>query len=187
MIRREKLETTIASNAKSIEIEKSRQEYLMRKVFDNNEELKDLEQKLKQAQCNKLRKSQLEERQELETKKMLQDFENDQAYLDKLEEANQKNQMIEHKKKIQMLENERDVRRQIIKNETDEENAQLEQKLKDKAQVDAIVVNILNQNYNNKQKVEESKKYQFGNMVESLYLKKKLIKDQLEADQKDYK
>jgi len=118
---------------------------------------------------------------------MVQDFENDQAYLDRLEEANQKNQMIEHKKKIQMLENERDVRMQIIKVETDEENAQLEQKLKDKAQVDAIVVNILNQNYNNKQKVEESKKYQFGNMVESLYLKKKLIKDQLEADQKDYK
>merc|ERR1740130_1306995 len=177
MIRRDKLETTIAGNAKTIEIEKSRQEYLMRKVFDNNEELKDLEQKLKQAQCNKLRKSQLEERQEVETNKMVQDFENDQAYLDRLEEANQK---------IQMLENERDVRRQIIKAETDEENAQLEQKLKDKAQVDAIVVNILNQNYNNKQKVEESKKYQFGNMVESLYLKKKLIKDQLEADQKDY-
>lgn len=59
----------------------------------------------------------------------------------------------------------------------------MEQKLKDKVQVDAIVSNILNQNMKAKEAMEENKKKQFGNMVESLYLKKKLLKEQKEADQ----
>lgn len=54
--------------------------------------------------------------------------------------------MIEHKKKIQLLENERDVRNQILRSEAEIEAAHLEQKLKDKQEVDAIVSNILNQN-----------------------------------------
>jgi len=84
-MRRDLLETKIAKNARSIEIEKSRQDYLMRKVFDNNEELKELEQKLKMAQVNKLRKAQLNEKQEIETNNMVNDFRQDQKYLEKLQ------------------------------------------------------------------------------------------------------
>jgi hypothetical protein len=140
----------------------------MRKVFDSNEELRELEQKLKMAQVNKLRKAQLEEKQQLENDKLMDDFKNDQEYLDKLQAANQANEIENHKKRIQALENERDIRRQILIAEAESEAAHLEQKLKDKAQVDAIVSNILNANSKAKEAVEESKKKQFGNMVESL-------------------
>mmetsp|Transcript_37905 Transcript_37905/g.32069 ORF Transcript_37905/g.32069 Transcript_37905/m.32069 type:complete len:83 (+) Transcript_37905:77-325(+) len=82
----------------------------MRKVFDNNEELRELEQKLRLAQVNKLRKSQLEEKQQIETNNMVNDFKQDQKYLEKLQDENQRNELYEHKKRIQKLENERDVR-----------------------------------------------------------------------------
>lgn len=182
-MRRDLLETKIAKNARSIEIEKSRQDYLMRKVFDNNEELKELEQKLRMAQVNKLRKAQLNEKQEIETNNMVNDFRQDQAYLDKLQAENEKNELINHNKRIQMLENERDVRNQILRAEAEAEVAAEMQKMKDKEQVDNIVAGILHQEYTNREKAEESKKIQFGNMVESLYLKKKLLRDQTDQDQ----
>lgn len=155
----------------------------MRKVFDSNEELRELEQKLRMAQVNKLRREQLEEKQKIENDKLMIDFKHDQEYLDKLQAANEQNEIENHKKRVQALENERDIRKQILSAEADLDAAQMEQKLKDKAQVDAIVSNILNQNMKAKEAVEESKKKQFGNMVESLYLKKKLLKEQRDTDQ----
>jgi len=185
-MRRDLLETKIAKNARSIEIEKSRQDYLMRKVFDNNEELKELEQKLKMAQVNKLRKAQLNEKQEIETNNMVSDFRQDQRYLEKLQVENERNELINHQKKIKMLENERDVRNQILRAEAEAEVTAEMQKMKDKEQVDAIVAGILHQEYTNKEKAEGSKKIQFNNMVESLYLKKKLLRDQLDKEQTAY-
>jgi len=158
----------------------------MRKVFDNNEELKELEQKLKMAQVNKLRKAQLNEKQEIETNNMVNDFRQDQKYLEKLQQENERNELINHQKKIKMLENERDVRNQILRAEAEAEITAEMQKMKDKEQVDAIVAGILHQEYTSKEKAEESKKTQFNNMVESLYLKKKLLRDQLDQEQKAY-
>lgn len=50
----------------------------MRKVFDSNEELRELEQKLRMAQVNKLRREQLEEKQKIENDKLMIDFKHDQ-------------------------------------------------------------------------------------------------------------
>jgi len=185
-MRREFLENKIADNAKTIEIDKSRQEYLMRKVFDNNEELRELEQKLKLAQVNKSRKAQLEDKQKLENENMLNDFNSDKELLEKLQKENNEELIKLHNKKHKLLNNEKDVRNQIINKEQELENELLKQKYKDKNEIDVIVNKILSEDAKTKDRIENSKKVQFNNMTESLWLKKQLLKTQKEQDQRAY-
>lgn len=75
---------------------------------------------------------------------------------------------------------------QIIEKEKLIEEAQLQQKYIDKEQVDAIVDKIIQEEINVRENVAESKKQQFTNMVDSLWLKNQNLKKQKEMEQQAY-
>lgn len=76
------------------------------------------------------------------------------------------------------------MRGQIVTKELTLEEQLLQEKYKDKQQVDAIVDRILNEEQQNKERLELSKKQQFSNMVDSLWLKNQNLKKERELEQK---
>mmetsp|Transcript_28837 Transcript_28837/g.63463 ORF Transcript_28837/g.63463 Transcript_28837/m.63463 type:complete len:217 (+) Transcript_28837:23-673(+) len=184
-MRRDVLESKIALNAKNIEIDKARKEFLMRKVFEQNEELRELEQKLKMAKVNKDRRNQLEEKRELESQELVADFQEDVKLMEKLNEETQNEQVKQLNEKKRLFENEKVVRDQIIDKERELAEIAERERLRDKDQVDEIVERILHEERSGKDRLAQSKRQQFNNMVDSLWLKNQNIKreKQLEAEE----
>jgi len=91
-----------------------------------------------------------------------------------------------HNEKLQRLENESNIRQQIVEKELTLEQALLVQKAKDKDQVDAIVSKIISEEMDSKDKLFESMKKQFSNMVDSLWLKQQNIKKEKQLEQQAF-
>lgn len=158
----------------------------MRKVFEENEELRELEQKLKMAQVNKQRRNQLEEKRQLMSEELVQDFEEDAKLMRKLNQEVEQDLLKQKEERKRLFENEIKVRKQIVEKEWAEQQQKQEEKYKDKEQIDSIVQDIINQELSQREKIQESKKQQLNNMVDSLWLKNQNLKREKEKEQLEY-
>lgn len=135
---------------------------------------------------NKERKNQLEEKRSIETDELLRNFEEDCKLTRATNEQIMEMELKQKEERRRKFLNEQNVRNQIIQKEIEAEEALKLQKYKDKDQIDEIVNKIIQEEVQSKTRVAENKKQQFGNMVESLWLKKQNLKQQKELEQQEF-
>lgn len=134
-------EEALAQVLRQRKIQSQRKEAYNRRVCDESEELKELEAKLKAAYMNQQRVTQLEEKR----LNSMREFQQDRAVDAQIEQsrqyADQRNLEDQHARKLQSMQNRVLLQNQIEARELQRQK-QLEEYLKEKEHIDAIVAKI---------------------------------------------
>jgi hypothetical protein len=178
------LEERLAAELQRRKLAQEREQREVQRIVADSEELRDLRQKLQQANVNKQRTAQLQEVQWRREQDVVREALIEKQMLKQAEMELQRQAMIEEQKKIDRLKGKSVLQQQMLEQQLARAEAYAEF-LKEKQQVDALVAQLIEEDRRAQEAAELKRQQALRHMEQSTYMKQRMQQEAIERARRE--
>jgi hypothetical protein len=178
------LEERLAAELQRRKLAQEREQREVQRIVADSEELRDLRQKLQQANVNKQRTAQLQEVQWRREQDVVREALIEKQMLKQAEMELQRQAMIEEQKKIDRLKGKSVLQQQMLEQQLARAEAYAEF-LKEKQQVDALVAQLIEEDRRAQEAAEFKRQQALRDMEQSTYMKQRMQQEAIERARRE--
>jgi hypothetical protein len=178
------LEERLAAELQRRKLAQEREQREVQRIVADSEELRDLRQKLQQANVNKQRTAQLQEVQWRREQDVVREALIEKQMLKQAEMELQRQAMVEEQKKIDRLKGKSVLQQQMLEQQLARAEAYAEF-LKEKQQVDALVAQLIEEDRRAQEAAELKRQQALRDMEQSTYMKQRMQQEAIERARRE--